>query len=135
MTLTATPCRHGPAHADRGPVIGFVLTRPSGACVYVSGDSVWYEGMQEVADRFAPRTAVLFLGAATVEAVGPFPLTLTADGAVAAARAFRNAAIVPLHFEGWAHFTEGRGEVARAFDTAGLTGRLRWPIPGKAIPI
>lgn len=135
VMITATPCRHGPAHADRGPVIGFLLTDPARESVYISGDSVWYEGMQEVAERFSPRTAVLFLGAATVDAVGPFPLTLTAEGAVAAARAFRNAAIVPLHYEGWAHFTEGRTDVELAFSSAGLTDRLQWPVPGKAMAI
>ncbi|HTK55991.1 MAG TPA: MBL fold metallo-hydrolase [Gemmatimonadales bacterium] len=135
VMVTATPCRHGPAHADRGPVIGFHLTHASGASIYLSGDSVWYEGMQQVAERFTPRTAVLFLGAAMVGAVGPFPLTLTAEGAVEAARAFRAATIVPLHFEGWEHFTEGRADVERAFAAAGLTDRLRWPVPGKAITI
>ncbi|HEX7918105.1 MAG TPA: MBL fold metallo-hydrolase [Gemmatimonadales bacterium] len=135
VMVTATPCRHGPAHADRGPVIGFLLTDTSGASIYISGDSVWYEGMQEVAARFAPRTAVLFLGAATVDAVGPFPLTLTAEGAVEAAHAFGGSMIVPLHYEGWAHFTEGSPDVVRAFAVAGLTDRLRWPVPGQAISL
>lgn len=135
VTVTATPCRHGPAHADRGPVIGFLLQDREGAVLYVSGDTVWYEGVEEVSRRARPRTAVLFLGAATVPAVGPFPLTMTADDAVMAARAFGGATIVPLHFEGWAHFTESRGEVDRAFANAGLTGRLRWPVPGRPIPV
>ncbi|HWA40389.1 MAG TPA: MBL fold metallo-hydrolase [Gemmatimonadales bacterium] len=135
VTVTATPCRHGPAHADRGPVIGFVLSAPDGSCVYISGDTVWYEGMEEVAQRVRPRTAILFLGAATVEAVGPFPLTLTAEGAVMAARALAGTTIVPLHFEGWAHFRETRADVEQAFAQAGMAPRLRWPIPGKAIPI
>lgn len=135
ITVTATPCRHGPAQADRGPVIGFLLEDITGACVYLSGDTVWYEGVAEVAARARPRTVVLFLGAATVDAVGPFPLTLTAAEAVTAARAFGDATIVPLHFEGWQHFREGRAEVDAAFRRAGLASRLRWPIPGEGIPI
>lgn len=135
VTVTATPCRHGPAHADRGPVIGFLLTDAAGEELYISGDTVWYEGVAEVARRAHPRTVVLFCGAATVDAVGPFPLTFTAQDAVHAARAFGDAAIVPLHFEGWVHFRESRAEVERAFDAAGLAGRLRWPLPGRAIPV
>jgi L-ascorbate metabolism protein UlaG (beta-lactamase superfamily) len=103
--------------------------------VYVSGDTVWYEGVAEVARRFAVRTAVLFLGAARVAAVGPWALTMTAEEAVEAARAFAGAAIVPLHFEGWEHFSESRADVDAAFRQAGLSERLRWPEPGEAIEL
>ena len=48
LRITATPARHGPEHADRGPVIGFVLGR-QGEAIYLSGDTVWYEGVAEVA--------------------------------------------------------------------------------------
>ena len=136
LRVTATPARHGPAHLDRGPVIGFVLEREGEAgAVYLSGDTVWYEGVAEVAARFRVRTAVLFLGAARVAAVGDWPLTFTADGAVEAARAFAEATIVPLHFEGWEHFSESRAQVDAAFSRAGLAGRLRWPVGGLAIEI
>lgn len=137
VTLTATPCRHGPPQADRGPVIGALLQGDAASTdgIYISGDTVWYEGVAEVAKRARVRTAILFLGAATVGAVGPFPLTFTAEGAVEAARAFGDAAIVPLHFEGWAHFTESRAEVDAAFAAAGLGDRLRWPTLGTGIPI
>jgi L-ascorbate metabolism protein UlaG (beta-lactamase superfamily) len=136
LRVTATPARHGPAHADRGPVIGFVLERAGEAgAVYLSGDTVWYEGVAEVAARFRVRTAVLFLGAARVAAVGGWPLTFTAEGAVEAARAFGGATIVPLHFEGWEHFSESRPQVEAAFSGAGLADRLRWPSAGTPIPI
>lgn len=128
VSIMATPARHGPAEADRGPVIGFVIasSRPSDGVLYLSGDTVWYEGVEEVAQRFRVVTAVLFMGAARVEAAGPWPLTFTAAEGVAAARAFKHATIVPLHYEGWAHFTEHRAEIQHAFDQAGLAHRLRW---------
>jgi L-ascorbate metabolism protein UlaG (beta-lactamase superfamily) len=133
VRVTATPARHGPAHMDRGPVIGFVLEGIGQAgAVYLSGDTVWYEGVAEVARRFDVRVAVLFMGAARVAAVGPWPLTLTADGAVEAARALARATIVPLHFEGWEHFSETRADVEAAFGRAGLASRLRWPERGRA---
>jgi L-ascorbate metabolism protein UlaG (beta-lactamase superfamily) len=136
LLVTATPARHGPAHMDRGPVIGFVLEGSAQAgAVYLSGDTVWYEGMAEVARRFEVRTAVLFMGAARVAAVGPWPLTLTADDAVQAALAFADATIVPLHFEGWEHFSESRTDVDAAFRRAGQGARLRWPERGRAMPL
>jgi L-ascorbate metabolism protein UlaG (beta-lactamase superfamily) len=118
-------------------VIGFVLEasdKPECA-VYVSGDTVWYEGMAEVSRRYSPAIALLFMGAARVREVGPAHLTLTAADAVAAAQAFGEALIVPLHFEGWAHFSESAPEIERAFADAGLADRLRWPIPGEPLTL
>ena len=137
LRITATPARHGLEGGDRGPVIGFVLAFEDepGNAVYVSGDTVWYQGVEEVARRFAIRTAILFMGAARVAAVGPDALTMTAADGIAVAHAFPHAAIVPLHFEGWEHFSESRADIARAFDAAGLGPRLHWPVPGQRIHV
>lgn len=134
VAVTATPARHGPPGCEpvTGDVIGFVLAAAdgTGGAVYLSGDTVWYDGVAEVARRFAVTTAVLFLGAARLREVGPEHLTMDAADAVEAARAFADAAIVPTHVDGWAHFSEGRAEVDRAFAAAGLGHRLRWLEPG-----
>jgi L-ascorbate metabolism protein UlaG (beta-lactamase superfamily) len=138
LRVTGTPARHGPAHMNRGPVIGFVLEpsdQPGGA-VYISGDTVWYEGVVEVAKRFPVTVAMLFMGAARVEAVGPWNLTFTAEEGVEAAKALSRATIIPLHYEGWKHFSESRAEISRAFEEAGLARRLTWLPRGipRAIP-
>jgi L-ascorbate metabolism protein UlaG (beta-lactamase superfamily) len=138
LRVTGTPARHGPAHFDRGPVTGFVLAyvdAPDHA-LYVSGDTVWYEGVAEVTRRFDVRTAVLFMGAARVPAVGTTDaLTMTAADGIEAARAFPHAAIVPLHFEGWEHFTESREVIARAFNAAGIGRRVRCMALGETIAV
>jgi L-ascorbate metabolism protein UlaG (beta-lactamase superfamily) len=131
LRVTATPARHGPAGGDRGPVIGFVIAPADApnAALYISGDTVWYEGVAEISRRFPVQLAFLFMGAAKVSVAGPAPLTFTAEEAVEAARAFPRARIVPLHFEGWAHFTESRADIERAFRVANLSERLAWPEP------
>lgn len=137
LRVVATPARHGPADGDRGPVIGFVfyfLDAPEHA-VYFSGDTVWYEGVEEVAQRFSIRAAILNLGAARVPVVGPAHLTMTAVEGVEAARVFENAIVVPLHYEGWQHFSEGREDIVRAFKAASLDHRLLWLAPGRRTPV
>jgi L-ascorbate metabolism protein UlaG (beta-lactamase superfamily) len=128
LRITGTPARHGPAHGDRGPVTGFALafTDNPTAGIYISGDTVWYDGVQEVNRRLSIRIAVLFMGAARITAAGDWPLTFTANEGVTAARAFSKATIVPLHYEGWEHFSESRLEITQAFAAAGLTDRLCW---------
>jgi L-ascorbate metabolism protein UlaG (beta-lactamase superfamily) len=137
LTVTATPARHGPPDRDRGPVIGFALafTDEPGRVVYVSGDTVWFEGVAAVAERFDVDAALLNLGAARIEAVGDRPLTLTAAEALTVARAMPRATVVPLHFEGWEHFSESRADVEEAFRAAGAADRLRWPPPGRALAV
>jgi L-ascorbate metabolism protein UlaG (beta-lactamase superfamily) len=138
LRVTATPARHGPRDGDRGPVIGFLLTSvndevtPETPAVYISGDTVRYEGIEEIASRADIRIAFLFMGAARVAEVGPAHLTLTADEGVSVAEAMPHAVIVPLHYEGWQHFSEGRDVIQRAFDKAGLSDRLRWLGKGAA---
>jgi L-ascorbate metabolism protein UlaG (beta-lactamase superfamily) len=137
LRATATPARHGPEGGDRGPVIGFLLTSanqpetPRTPAVYVSGDTVWYDGVEEIARRADVRVAFLFMGAARVREVGPAHLTLSANEGISVARAMPNATIVPLHYEGWEHFSEGRAEIDRTFAAAGLSERLRWLSPGQ----
>lgn len=136
LLVTATPARHGPVGCEgrSGPVIGFAVRKAGGAelssakqeTLYVSGDTVWYEGVAEVARWFHVTTAVLNMGAARVEAAGPAPLTMTAEDGVQVAKAMPDAAIVPLHFEGWAHFSKSREVIEEAFRVAGLENRLRW---------
>jgi L-ascorbate metabolism protein UlaG (beta-lactamase superfamily) len=134
LRITGTPARHGPVGGDRGPVVGFVLnfTDARHDCLYISGDTVWFEGIEEVARRFKVTTAVLFMGAAVVPRVGPAHLTMTAEEGIFAARVFGNARIVPLHCSGWAHLTESRADVQRVFAAARLQARLCWLEPGVA---
>ena len=137
LRITGTPGRHGPAHLDRGPVTGFAIafTDALHQAVYISGDTVWYDGVAEVARRFQVRAAVLFMGAARVPAVGPDALTMTAEDGIQAARAFSEATIIPLHYEGWAHFSESRQVIERAFNDAGIAPRVRWMELGATVSV
>jgi hypothetical protein len=58
LHVTATPARHGPVGIEpiAGDVVGFLLGNETpGDLIYVTGDTVWYEGVAEVARRHQPR--------------------------------------------------------------------------------
>jgi len=130
IRITATPARHGPAGIEpfTGDVVGFVLEASGSAPIYVTGDTVWYDGVAEVARRFKPGVVVLFAGAAQTR--GPFNLTMNVNDAIETAHAFAQALIVPVHCDGWAHFTQSREDLRAAFKTLGLGERLRLLEPG-----
>jgi L-ascorbate metabolism protein UlaG (beta-lactamase superfamily) len=137
LRVVATPGRHGAEGLSRGAVNGFALfsTDTPDYVVYLSGDTVWYPGVAEVANRYDVRVALLHLGAARVPEVGPFHLTMTAEEAVQAAHSLSNAVIVPIHFEDWAHFSEGGSDIERTFANARMENRIRWPYRGHTIAI
>lgn len=132
-TVTAVPALHGPegAEALTGPVVGFLLRAPGAPTVYVSGDNASVDVAAAIAQR-APdvRLAVLHAGAANTGRF-PEPLTLDAERSVAVARLWPEALVVPVHADGWAHFTEPVDAVVRAFADAGLADRLHVLVPGE----
>lgn len=81
VRVVATPARHGPplSRPIVGDVIGFLLTwegQRHGA-LYLSGDTVWFKGVAEVAQRFDVGTFVPFLGGVRFAVSGPARYTLT----------------------------------------------------------
>jgi L-ascorbate metabolism protein UlaG (beta-lactamase superfamily) len=130
LSVTATPARHGPAGIEplAGDVIGFVLTSKESRPIYISGDTVWYDGVAEVARRFKAGVVVPFAGAAQTR--GPFHLTMDTNDTIETARAFPDAVIVPLHTDGWAHFKQNASDLRRSFDTLGFGSRLKLLEPG-----
>ena len=128
VTVTGVPALHGPEGAEKvlGVVTGFVLQGEGLPTVYVAGDNASLGLVKEIADRFAPiDVAVLFAGAARTPLLDGANLTLTSADAVEAARLLGSATIVPVHTEGWAHFTEGPDQFLAAFREAGLDKRVK----------
>src|SRR5579883_1141384 len=130
LTITATPARHGPAGIEPlvGEVIGFVLSAAWSRPIYITGDTVWYDGVADVARRFHAGLVLLFAGAARTR--GPFHLTMDVNDAIETAHAFPDAIIVPVHHEGWEHFSQSGDDLVRSFQALGIGPRLRLLEPG-----
>jgi L-ascorbate metabolism protein UlaG (beta-lactamase superfamily) len=137
LKVTATPARHGPPGFESitGDVIGFVISEadPAIDLVYVTGDTVWYPGTQEIARRFHPAAVLLFGGAVSTR--GPFRITMDTNEAVEAAEAFSGAAIVPVHHTGWKHFRQSQDDLIKTFQASGLGERIRPVSPAGTIVI
>ncbi|MQY09510.1 MBL fold metallo-hydrolase [Actinomadura macrotermitis] len=131
VTVTGVPAVHGPGAREdvepiTGQVVGFVLTGRGLPTVYVSGDNASLDAVARIAERFGPvDTAILFAGAPRFSVLFDGALiVLDSAQAAEAAKILGARRAVPVHYDGWAHFTEGRDELAAAFAAAGLAGRL-----------
>lgn len=135
--VTAVPALHGPPGCEpfSGIVTGFVLTAPDRPTVYVSGDNASVPVVADIVERVGPiDIAVLHVGAANV---GRFPedVTLNARTALEAARLLGDAIVVPVHAEGWAHFSETLDDLTRVFDEGGRGAQLRIPPIGHPMTV
>jgi L-ascorbate metabolism protein UlaG (beta-lactamase superfamily) len=132
IEVTATPCRHGPplSRPIVGDVIGFALHWDGQAdgALWISGDTVLYDGVRQVADRLQVGIAILHLGGVRFPISGPVRYTLTAEEAVELCRLVQPHTVIPIHYEGWKHFREGREAIEREFAKApeDFRDRVRW---------
>ncbi|MEV6335599.1 MBL fold metallo-hydrolase [Nocardia vinacea] len=138
VRVTAVPALHGPegCESQTGVVTGFVLQAEGLPTVYVSGDNASVEVVEQIVARIGRiDIAILFAGAANVGRFGDIDLTLNARTAVQAAEALGDAVIVPVHAEGWAHFSETLERLERNFGYAGRGEQLRIPKPGETFAV
>jgi L-ascorbate metabolism protein UlaG (beta-lactamase superfamily) len=141
IEITATPCRHGPplSHPIVGDVIGFALEwgGQEDGVLWISGDTVIYDGVREVADRLQVGTALLHLGGVRFPITGPVHYTMTAKEAVELCELVQPRTVIPIHYEGWKHFHEGRDAIERELANAPeeVRGRVRWLPHGVATEV
>jgi len=131
IEITATPCRHGPplSHPLVGDVVGFGLDwGDKDGVLWVSGDTVLYDGVRQVADRLKVDTALLHLGGVQFPVTGPIHYTMTARQAIELCELIRPRVAIPIHYEGWKHFREGRDEIELELASASdeTRARFRW---------
>lgn len=137
VRITAVPARHGPRFSLPivGKVLGFVL-EAEGETVYISGDTVYFEGVREVARRFKPTIALLHIGGVGFPYLtGPVRYTFNAREAVRAAAEMNAGIVVPIHYSGWTHFRERTERMRKELEQSSIADRVRWLEPGVATEI
>ena len=135
VRVTAVPAQHGPDGTEHltGEVTGFVISGDDLPTIYVSGDNASLDVVDEVARRFPSiDIALLFAGGAQTPLLGDAYLTLSSDMAAEAARLLGRPLVIPVHTDGWGHFTQGISTVEAAFARAGLSNRLLALRPGES---
>jgi L-ascorbate metabolism protein UlaG (beta-lactamase superfamily) len=139
VTVTAAPAHHGTlgSHMVVGETTGFLLEWPrqEHGALYISGDTVWFNGLRELGQRFKVGTAILHIGAAQFPILGPVRFTLNAREAVKIFRALKPRTLIPIHYEGWKHFKETESSAKKVFEASGIKDHVQWLPLGKAIDI
>ncbi|MYU10544.1 MBL fold metallo-hydrolase [Streptomyces sp. SID8361] len=144
LTVLAVPAIHGPEDGDRDAdghvnceVTGFVLSGEELPTVYVSGDNASVGTVAEISLRVPDiDAAVLHAGAARVPTkFDGRPLSLDGHRTAAAAAVLGADIVIPAHYDGWTHFSEGLADIESAFREAGLSSLLRISNHGSWMPL
>ena len=139
ITVTAAPAHHGTlgSHLVVGETTGFILEWPGQkhGALYISGDTVWFNGLGEIGQRFKVGTALLHIGAARFPILGPMRFTLNAREAVKIFHALKPHMLIPIHYEGWKHFQETGTNAEQVFEASGIKEHIHWLPLGKAVDV
>jgi L-ascorbate metabolism protein UlaG (beta-lactamase superfamily) len=141
IEVTATPARHGPPLSGPivGDVVGFALrwAAQEDTFLWVTGDTVLHRPLREAAAAMRVDVAIVHVGGVRFPITGPVRYTMTARRAVQLCELVRPRVAVPAHYEGWAHFKDGRAAVERELARApeDVRRRVRWLPIGEPVDL
>ncbi len=132
LKITAVPAQH--TNIKRliyavGHVIGFVIewdNQENGA-LYISGDTVLFEGISEISEKFKIKTAILHLGAGAFPYLKPkLRVTMNAEEAIQTAEIVACKQVIPIHYEGWWHFKEPIEKMKKELNQSSIKDKILW---------
>ena len=111
IKITATPAQHHPWWLPEffsGKVIGFMIEWDGqNGAYYISGDTVYFKGIEEIANKFIIDTGIMHLGAVQFRYLTGFgKYTFDVQSALKAAKLLNLNRFIPIHYSGWSHFKE-----------------------------
>ncbi len=132
LKITAIPAQHtNIKRLDKlmGKVIGFAIEwqGQKNGCLYISGDTVLFEGIYELKKRKKVDIAILHLGA------GAFPylkkslrVTMNGQEAIETTKLLNPTIVIPIHYEGWWHFKQSVKSLKNEIENSGQKDKFLW---------
>lgn len=136
LKITAVPAQHHPWWLPQffaGKVIGFIIEwegQENGA-YYISGDTVYFKGIEEIASRYTIDVGIIHLGSVQFRYLtGKGKYTFDVKSAAKAADFLDINTFIPVHYSGWMHFKEAGDKAKSAFNATHLTSKILWLTSG-----
>ena len=133
LELTRTGGQHGRGRIAElmAPVSGFIARAAGEGVLYIAGDTVWCEDVQDALERYRPEIVVVNAGAAQFNSGGP--ITMDAADVIQVCQAAPQATVIAVHMEAINHCLESRAALRTAVTLAGTGDRLRIPQDGESV--
>ncbi|WP_310829594.1 MBL fold metallo-hydrolase [Paenibacillus pedocola] len=132
IQLVKTKGEHGRGEilSMTGVVCGVVFKHPDEKTLYVAGDTVWYEDVQEELETHQPEVIVVNGGDVKLAEGGS--LIMGKDDIYEVHKAAPNAVIVSVHMEAVNHWTLSRAELKSFLHEKGITSNVLVPDDGES---
>jgi L-ascorbate metabolism protein UlaG (beta-lactamase superfamily) len=137
VTLIRTRGQHGRGKVLEGligellgTVSGIVFQHPKEKTLYVAGDTVWYEGVDESLKKHRPDVVVLNSGDAKL--LSDDSIIMSKQDVYEVVRAAPHATVIASHMEAVNHATLSRSELRAFLDEKGIAGQVRIPADGES---
>lgn len=129
MHVKRTKGRHGTGEIGEkmGPVSGFIYEAENEPSLYITGDTVWCQEVQE-ACKSQPDVVIAFAGGAEFFTGGP--ITMSADDILRLSQELTNSTIVAVHMNAWNHCHLTRERLRGFLTELSLTQRVLIPENG-----
>ncbi|KAK5806653.1 hypothetical protein VI817_000911 [Penicillium citrinum] len=142
--IVATPTKHIPGDE----CTGFIVSGedfghgPEGLpnAIYFTGDTVYIDELDSIADQYHVCVAVMNLGNAhapiSVDPDSPrIQITMGGKDGAKLFRALKADIFVPMHYESWGHFTQFGDDLHQAFEEEGITDKICWLKGGEKVSV
>ncbi len=134
VTITRTAGHHGTGNIGEAmaPVSGFVFAAPGDPTVYVAGDTIWCDEVEEALERHRP--GVIVVNASGARFLEGDPIVMTAEDVAKVHAAAPEATIVVVHLEAINHCLETRAHYRERLPALGVAlDRIRIPADGETV--
>lgn len=136
LKITAIPAQHtNIKRLDKlmGKVLGFTIEweGQENGCIYISGDTVLFDGIYQLALKKKVDIAILHLGA------GAFPylkrnlrVTMNGEEAIATSKLLNANVLIPIHYDGWWHFKQSAKSLKNEIEKSDQNSKFIWLTSG-----
>lgn len=135
VELTEVDGRHGYGETAKlmGNVMGIVFEHPDEKTVYLAGDTVWYDKVQENIDTYKPEVILLNGGENQFTEGGPTgPLIMGKEDVYKVYKAAPEADIIVSHMEAVNHWGLSRKELKNFINEKGIESNVLVPDDGES---
>lgn len=133
VRIIRTNGQHGRGEIGQlmAPVSGFVLKAAGEPVIYIAGDTIWCEDVEEAIAGHEPDVIVVNAGAA--QFLEGDPITMSGGDVAAVAQVTPQATVIAVHMEAINHCLLTRAGLREVVDAAGVGGQVRIPEDGEVV--
>lgn len=133
ITFVRTKGQHGDKEMSKkmGPSSGFIIRGKNEPCIYITGDTIWYDEIEKTLELYHPEIIISFAGEARFSTGNP--ITMNAEDIYCVCKKAPYAKIIVVHMEVWNHCVLSRKELKEFLIKKSIDDKVYIPYDGEVM--